>query len=108
MTCKDPEGTGQESGDLPPIAARTITGPGETEFAEVPVGATCQITGDKFGQLDLEKDDADGTKLQTHLRPEKVEWQLRREDQGQRRGRDADPGSRATETEEEERVGRAR
>lgn len=98
MTCKDPEGTEQESGELPPIAARTITGPGETEFAEVPVGASCQITGDKFGQLDLEKDDADGTKLQTHLRPEKVEWQLRREDQTSKTDTDLDDGETTSES----------
>lgn len=81
MVCSDPEGTSAESGDLPPIEVKQITGPGHTQFVDVPVGANCSITGDKFGQLDLKKSQGEGKPtLETHLIPQKVEWRLQRND----------------------------
>ncbi|MCG7228839.1 DUF5979 domain-containing protein [Corynebacterium minutissimum] len=81
MVCKDPEGSAAESGELPPVEVKQITGPGHTEFVNVPVGADCSITGDKFGQLDLKKAQGEGKPtLETHLIPQKVEWRLQRND----------------------------
>ena len=81
MVCSDPEGSDAESGELPPIDVKQITGPGHTEFVNVPVGANCSITGDKFGQLDLKKTQGEGKPtLETHLNPQKVEWRLQRND----------------------------
>lgn len=76
MVCTDPLANGADLGTF----TSTITGPGHTDFTDVPVGADCQITGDKFGQLDLKETAPDGTPLETHLRPSRVEWIVDRND----------------------------
>lgn len=76
MVCTDPLANGAVLGTF----TSTITGPGHTNFEGVPVGADCQITGDKFGQLDLKETSSDGTPLETHLRPGRVEWVVDRND----------------------------
>ncbi|WP_448879027.1 DUF5979 domain-containing protein [Corynebacterium sp. 11254D000AR] len=69
LTCHDP-------GDKDSVIAvreSTITGPGQTQFADVPEGAECSISGNKFGTLNMTKDQ-DGLALETHLRPKQVNW----------------------------------
>lgn len=80
LKCYDPEGPKDGSGALPAFSVapvEQIQGPGTAAFANVPVGAMCSLTGDKFGQLDLVQD---GGKLETHMRPAKVEWRLDRDE----------------------------
>lgn len=98
MVCTDPEGTATESGQLPAIPVQTITGPGSTQFAQVPVGAECTITGDQFGQLDLKKTAPDGTPLETHLRPQQVVWQLQRDDQSSQTDTDLADGATTSQS----------
>ncbi|WP_144413512.1 DUF5979 domain-containing protein [Corynebacterium epidermidicanis] len=76
MTCVDPL-----AADRPVLGVftGTIHGPGSTTFQNVPVGTECTITGDNFGRLDL-KDTQNGVDLETHLRPESVDWTLDRND----------------------------
>lgn len=71
MVCKDPQ-----TGDTAQLGTytSTITGPGSTVFQGVPVGSDCQITGDKFGTLDLNLVDASGKELHAHLKPRQVNW----------------------------------
>lgn len=69
LTCHDP-------GDKDSVIAvreSTITGPGQTEFVDVPEGADCSISGNKFGTLNMTKEQ-DGMELETHLRPKQVNW----------------------------------
>lgn len=78
MECRDPETGEGDAGALLGTFSNTITGPGQTTFTDVPVGADCHITGDKFGQLNLYKTDED--ELETHLIPAKVDWLVDRND----------------------------
>lgn len=54
--------------------SRTIYGPGDTVFNDIPVGSDCTIQGDQFGELDLSLTDEDDTQLQAQLRPTQVRW----------------------------------
>lgn len=81
LVCRDPEGPIDGSGNLGTFPVNsTIQGPGSTSFANIPVGAECELTGDKFGQLNLTQTAPDGTELETHMRPSKVEWRLQRDE----------------------------
>lgn len=84
MECRDPA-TGQDFASESPLGTftGTIKGEGTTVFQDVPVGAECRITGDKFGSLALELPaqdgvnlDADGTPqpLRAFLSPDEVHW----------------------------------
>lgn len=74
MDCRDPETGDGASGALLGTFRGTITGPGTTTFSGVPVGADCHIRGDKFGDLNLQLEDKDGTPLKATLRPRQVSW----------------------------------
>ncbi|WP_426717726.1 DUF5979 domain-containing protein [Corynebacterium auriscanis] len=74
MDCRDPETGDGSQGFLLGTFTGTITGPGTTTFKGVPVGADCHIRGDKFGDLNLELEDKDGTLLKATLRPRQVSW----------------------------------
>ncbi|QMV84639.1 hypothetical protein HW450_09780 [Corynebacterium hindlerae] len=76
MTCVDPL---VESRPALTTFNGSIQGEGQWVVEGVPVGAECQITGDNFGRLDL-KETSDGRDLQTHLRPNSVDWDLTRND----------------------------
>lgn len=71
MVCRDPETTDTEGNEAPLYTAPdgSIHGEGEHTFGNVPVGADCEFTGDKFGSLKLE---ANG--LSAYLRPQHVSW----------------------------------
>lgn len=69
LTCHDPE----DKDSVIAVRESTITGPGQTEFVDVPEGAECSISGNKFGTLNMTKEQ-DGMELETHLRPKQVNW----------------------------------
>lgn len=72
LECHDPA---ENAGDaLLGTFESTIYGPGQTVFADIPVGASCTIKGDKFGELNLSLQDTDGTDLHAQLRPKEVRW----------------------------------
>lgn len=74
MDCRDPETGDGVDGALLGTYRGTITGPGTTTFSGVPVGADCHLRGDKFGDLNLQLEDKDGTLLKATLRPRQVSW----------------------------------
>lgn len=58
-----------------PLFSQTVTvkGEGDATFTGVPVGADCHITGDQFGQLDLDINDGEHDN-KAFVRPSHVEW----------------------------------
>lgn len=75
LVCKDPE-----TGDTATLQSQEsdIKGEGTTTFTGVPVGADCQLTGDKFGSLALEMNDGKDD-LKAFLRPAFVDWVVDRQ-----------------------------
>ena len=75
LVCKDPE-----TGDTATLQSQEshIKGEGTTHFDGVPVGADCQLTGDKFGSLELNMNDGNDD-LKAFLRPAYVDWVVDRE-----------------------------
>lgn len=75
LVCRDPE-----TGDTEVLHSdqATIQGEGYTTYTGVPVGADCQLTGDKFGSLALEMNDGTDD-LKAFLRPAFVDWVVDRE-----------------------------
>mgnify|MGYP002713743834 FL=1 len=75
LVCKDPE-----TGDTATLQSQAgqIKGEGKTTFDGVPVGADCQLTGDKFGSLELNMNDGNDD-LKAFLRPAYVDWVVDRE-----------------------------
>lgn len=80
MECRDPETDDDADGELLDTFVSEIQGPGTTTFRGVPVGADCQITGDRFGKLYLAGTDETDAPLETHLQPHKVDWLVDRND----------------------------
>lgn len=75
LVCRDPE-----TGDTAVLQEqqKSIKGEGTALFDGVPVGADCQLTGDKFGSLALAMNDGQDD-LKAFLRPAFVDWVVDRE-----------------------------
>ena len=79
MVCKDPKTGDQEvlaTFDDPNYAIKGESArSGTLTFRDVPVGADCTVTGDNFGSLHLEMNEAGtGDPLQAYLIPRQVDW----------------------------------
>ena len=75
LVCRDPE-----TGDTAVLQEqqKSIKGEGTALFDGVPVGADCQLTGDKFGSLALAMNDGQDD-LKAFLHPAFVDWVVDRE-----------------------------
>lgn len=80
MECHDPETGVGDKGVLLGTFNSTITGPGTTTFENIPVGLDCTLTGDHFGQLDLNLTDPSGDSIKATLRPKQVRWVVDKND----------------------------
>ncbi|TNL96637.1 DUF5979 domain-containing protein [Corynebacterium tapiri] len=95
MVCRDPQTDANTPGSEIGTFNTTITGPGKGTFTKIPVGADCQITGDKFGELKLSLNNGG---VEATVRPEYIDWVVTRNDGTTFKDTDLADGSTTSQT----------